>query len=169
MGASSTQMAPSSPKQTLNTLTLCRVPGTRENLWARERQGSRLEDRFIAPAKCFSLSPRLLRPSPRVRRRAESSRVTLADHCAIPAIYEDQSSTSNAVRTAAARSRIGDRAGASPTCRGRPVSSLVVDMGAPPSCRAALIQAADRLTLELNCQGEDVKSYRRSERDGGKA
>jgi hypothetical protein len=44
----------------------------------------------------------------------------------------------------------------------------VVDMGAPPSCRAALIQAADRLTLERNCQGEDVKSYRRSERDGGK-
>jgi hypothetical protein len=82
--------------------------------------------------------------------------VTLANHCAIPAIYEDQSSTSNAVRTAAARLRIGDRAGASPTCRGRPVSSLVVDMGAPPSCRAALIQAADRLTLELNCQGEEL-------------
>src|SRR6266576_2930515 len=39
--------------RTLNTLTLCRVPDTRENLWARVRQGSRLEDRFIGPAKCF--------------------------------------------------------------------------------------------------------------------
>ena len=78
--------------QTLNTLTLCWVPDTRRNLWARVRQGSRLEDRFIGPANLsFCLSPRLLRSSSRVRRRAESSRVTLANHCAIPAaIYEDR-------------------------------------------------------------------------------
>jgi hypothetical protein len=36
------------------------------------------------------------------------------------------------------------------------------------ACRAAPIQADNRLTLELNCQSEDVKSYRRSKRDGGK-
>jgi hypothetical protein len=39
--------------RTLNTLTLCRVPDTRKNLWARVRQGSRLEDRFIGPANLF--------------------------------------------------------------------------------------------------------------------
>ena len=55
------------------------------------RQGSRLEDRFIGPANLsFCLSPRLLRSSSRVRRRAESSRVTLVNHCPIPAIYEDR-------------------------------------------------------------------------------
>jgi hypothetical protein len=29
------------------------------------------------------------------------------------------------------------------------------------------LRADDRLTLELNCQSEDVKSYRRSKRHGG--
>jgi hypothetical protein len=52
MAASSRQTAPSSP-ELFNTLTLCRVPDTRERLWARVRQGSRLEDRFIGPANLF--------------------------------------------------------------------------------------------------------------------
>jgi hypothetical protein len=38
----------------------------------------------------------------------------------------------------------------------------------PSSCRRPARQPDNRLTLELNCQSEDVKSYRRSKRDGGK-
>jgi hypothetical protein len=38
----------------------------------------------------------------------------------------------------------------------------------PSTYRAAPIQADNRLTLELNCQSEDVKSDHRSKRDGGK-
>src|SRR3954453_17675733 len=44
--ASSSQIGPLLSR-TLNTLTLCRGPDTRENFWARVRQGSRLEDRFV--------------------------------------------------------------------------------------------------------------------------
>src|SRR5438067_13317733 len=38
----------------------------------------------------------------------------------------------------------------------------------PSSCRQPARQADNRLTLELNCKSEDVKSYRRAKRDGGK-
>src|SRR5438132_6059943 len=39
--------------RTLNTLTLCRVPDTRENLWARVRQGLAARAPFLGPANLF--------------------------------------------------------------------------------------------------------------------
>jgi len=42
-------------------------------------------------------------------------------------------------------------------------------MGRAPPNRRAAIHADNRLTLELNCQSEDVESSRRSKRDGGHA
>jgi hypothetical protein len=59
--------------------------------WPSQNLSVRREAALGSLGCCGSSFPLLLlRPSSRVRRRAESSRETLANHCAIPAIYEDR-------------------------------------------------------------------------------
>src|SRR5262249_23994975 len=62
----------------LNTLTLCRVPNTRENLLARVRQRSRLRNRFIGPSQVISNSRLVCCPSFRISRRGDSRLVTFS-------------------------------------------------------------------------------------------
>jgi hypothetical protein len=54
------------------------------------RQDSRLEDRFIGLVDLFLALASSAAPKFQSQGRAESSRLTLANRCAIPAIYEDR-------------------------------------------------------------------------------
>jgi len=88
MAASSSQMAPSSPE--LSTRWPCVGFPTRVKIFGRGwGRGSWLENHFIGPANLF-LPLRLVCCAQVPESGDESSRVTLANHCAIPAIYEDR-------------------------------------------------------------------------------